>query len=178
NGAGYADVRGDDGDDLIDATGAGVNTARNTFLTGGIGNDTIIGSAGVDTISGGADNDTIRGNGGPDSLSGGVGADHFVFDAPSAASITDFAGGVDSLDFVVSAFSSGFTAGAAHFVSGAGPVTAFAFSSTEGWFFFDNSGTSNGTLYWDADGGSGANAQAIVTFQTGAVVSAADLHVV
>ncbi|MFM9941757.1 MAG: beta strand repeat-containing protein, partial [Hyphomicrobiaceae bacterium] len=75
NGAGYADVRGDDGDDLIDATGAGINTARNTFLAGGIGNDTIIGSAGVDFINGGDNNDIIAAGAGNDTINGDLGTD-------------------------------------------------------------------------------------------------------
>jgi Ca2+-binding RTX toxin-like protein len=44
-------------------------------VTGGAGNDTLIGGGGMDHLVGGAGNDTIRGNGGIDFLFGGLGGD-------------------------------------------------------------------------------------------------------
>lgn len=49
--------------------------APDLFITGGSGDDILIGSQGTDTVSGGLGNDTIYGHGGFDSLDGGMGAD-------------------------------------------------------------------------------------------------------
>ena len=46
-------------------------------LSGGEGQDSIIGSGGVDTLAGDAGNDTIDGLGGRDVVTGGAGADRF-----------------------------------------------------------------------------------------------------
>ncbi|HEX8910904.1 MAG TPA: calcium-binding protein [Humisphaera sp.] len=44
-------------------------------LTGGVGNDTLVGGAGADTLSGGLGNDRLIGNAGKDTLDGGDGND-------------------------------------------------------------------------------------------------------
>jgi RTX calcium-binding nonapeptide repeat (4 copies) len=44
-------------------------------ITGGLGNDTVLGGAAGEAISGGADNDRLAGNGGDDVLLGGLGLD-------------------------------------------------------------------------------------------------------
>ena len=77
-------------------------------VTGGSGNDTLIGNdatnilnggAGADTICGGNGNDTLIGGGGNDTLSGGLGDDTFVFGTgfghdriASVAGLVDFQG--------------------------------------------------------------------------------------
>jgi Ca2+-binding RTX toxin-like protein len=53
-------------------------------ITGGTGNDTITGMAGVDHLYGGAGNDTIVGGGGADILDGGTGTDTVLYSASSA----------------------------------------------------------------------------------------------
>jgi Ca2+-binding RTX toxin-like protein len=53
-------------------------------ITGGTGNDTITGMAGVDHLYGGAGNDTIVGGGGADILDGGTGTDTADYSASSA----------------------------------------------------------------------------------------------
>jgi Ca2+-binding RTX toxin-like protein len=53
-------------------------------ITGGAGNDTITGMAGVDHLYGGAGNDTIVGGGGADILDGGTGTDTVDYSASSA----------------------------------------------------------------------------------------------
>jgi Ca2+-binding RTX toxin-like protein len=74
-------VNGGAGNDFIDSTNFPQNSVN---VTGGAGNDLLIGSNGNDTMSGNAGNDTIRGNdgndiingnGGNDSLSGNAGDD-------------------------------------------------------------------------------------------------------
>src|SRR6266571_7488409 len=52
-------------------------------ITGGTGNDTITGMAGVDHLYGGAGNDTIVGGGGADILDGGTGTDTVDYSASS-----------------------------------------------------------------------------------------------
>ncbi|MCS5691384.1 hypothetical protein NZK33_05220 [Cyanobium sp. FGCU-6] len=70
-------IGGGSGDDTIDFTGAFTDSVVDTGfeLTGGAGNDRIIGSLDNDTIRGGADNDTITGGNGADDIFGGAGAD-------------------------------------------------------------------------------------------------------
>jgi len=53
-------------------------------ITGGTGNDTITGMAGVDHLYGGAGNDTLVGEVGADILDGGTGTDTAVYSASSA----------------------------------------------------------------------------------------------
>jgi Ca2+-binding RTX toxin-like protein len=100
-----------------------------TTITGGAGNDTLIGNNGSDVIRGGAGNDTIFGEIGQDTLTGGAGADVFGENHGSGFSdsavatpdtITDWnAGGTaDTLRFI--------SAGLADAVAGqaAGPAVA------------------------------------------------------
>ena len=90
------DLRGGDGDDLIDG-GAGEDQLRGAdgddqlfggkamdslfggmgddLLDGGDHEDDLIGGAGNDTLDGGADNDTLQGGFGDDTLQGGTGQD-------------------------------------------------------------------------------------------------------
>lgn len=63
-------VNGGDGSDKISA-----NTAVNTSLNGGTGNDTLIGSNLTDIFVGGDGNDSLVGNGGADKFFGGAGND-------------------------------------------------------------------------------------------------------
>ncbi|MFT5327612.1 MAG: Ca2+-binding RTX toxin-like protein [Planctomycetaceae bacterium] len=68
---GKVNVNGTDGNDLI--------TAANDFpaiqVSGGPGNDTLIGTMNDDTLAGSAGDDVVNGRGGNDVLSGGVGID-------------------------------------------------------------------------------------------------------
>ena len=60
-------------------------------ITGGTGNDTITGTAGVDYLYGGAGNDTIVGGAGADILDGGTGTDTVDYSASSAGVTVNFA---------------------------------------------------------------------------------------
>lgn len=100
------DASGLSGSAALDMTGGGLAGAGK--VTGGAGNDIIIGSANNDVLSGGAGNDTITGRAGIDILSGGAGANTFVFAAGDSAansvtgfdSITDWAAGTgNTIDF-------------------------------------------------------------------------------
>jgi Ca2+-binding RTX toxin-like protein len=62
-------------------------------ITGGTGNDTITGTAGVDHLNGGAGNDTIFGGAGADILDGGTGMDAVDYSASSAGITVNLAGG-------------------------------------------------------------------------------------
>jgi Ca2+-binding RTX toxin-like protein len=63
-------------------------------VTGGKGNDTLVGDSGANRLHGGAGNDVLRGLAGDDVLDGGLGADRFHFAA------LDLAGG-DGRDTIV-----------------------------------------------------------------------------
>ena len=85
---------------LFTGNGAGNNVTGTQFadiLNGGAGDDTLNGAGGADILTGGS---------GADVLTGGAGADIFVYNAPGEGgdSITDFAFGVDKLQFSANAF--------------------------------------------------------------------------
>ena len=88
------DVRGGDGDDFLNATGANIGTVRMS-LNGDNGNDTIIGSLGNDTINGGAGNDGANGGTGNDTINGGTGNDQL-----GGGLGNDLIGGGEGNDFV------------------------------------------------------------------------------
>jgi Ca2+-binding RTX toxin-like protein/carbon monoxide dehydrogenase subunit G len=78
-------------------------------ITGGTGNDTITGMAGVDHLYGGAGNDTIVGGGGADILDGGTGTDTVDYSASSGGVTVNLAnvgaqGGGDAAGDVLSNF--------------------------------------------------------------------------
>ncbi|TAD97120.1 MAG: calcium-binding protein, partial [Oscillatoriales cyanobacterium] len=75
-------------------------------VTGTAFADILNGGSGADIISGGSGADTLNGGIGADLLTGGSGADIFVYNGPldGGDTITDFAFGVDKLQFVSGAF--------------------------------------------------------------------------
>jgi Ca2+-binding RTX toxin-like protein len=107
------------GNDIIDASSLG-DTSPGDYITdlyGFNGNDVMYGSDGDDYLDGGSGNDKIYGNAGDDlisgmlgkdTLTGGAGFDGFFFDTKLGSSnvdtITDFAGGEDTLSLDVSIF--------------------------------------------------------------------------
>jgi hypothetical protein len=68
-------IFGNEGDDSIVATGAGVSDTA----FGGLGNDSIIGNPSAQILQGDENNDTIRGGRGIDTISGGTGNDVFAY---------------------------------------------------------------------------------------------------
>ena len=88
------------GNDFINGN-LGADTAD-----GGAGNDSVHGGQGNDTITGGAGNDFLYGDRDDDNITGGSGADVFVFNTNSGTdTITDFASGIDTLQFFSTVFS-------------------------------------------------------------------------
>jgi VCBS repeat-containing protein len=87
--------------DLYWARGSGVATGT---VTGGAGQDILVGASAADRLSGGEGNDWIAGGGGGDVLSGGNGSDTFAYRAFSDSStaardvIDDFVSGLDRID--------------------------------------------------------------------------------
>ena len=83
----------------------GNSTAVASTITGGSGNDSLLGGTKADVISGGAGNDTINGGAGVDNLSGGDGNDTFVvstatdFQGQATAETIDGGAGNDTLQF-------------------------------------------------------------------------------
>ncbi|MGQ0564129.1 MAG: calcium-binding protein [Gemmobacter sp.] len=79
------------------------NNAANTIL-GGNGNDSIAGASGSDVLSGGAGNDSLHGGTAGDTLTGGGGSDRFVYRLTSESAVvksdlvTDFTQRLDKVD--------------------------------------------------------------------------------
>ena len=63
-------------------------------------------------------------------------------------------------------------------VTEAANVTSASNPAGEGVFIFDNAGANAGTVYWDANGGSGADAVALVKLQGVTSLVPSDFHVV
>ncbi len=120
-GAGYDQLDGGAGEDLADYTdfagrievnlaaglaygfdagGAEIKVDQLTAIehvSGGAGNDTLIGDAGANWLYGEAGNDTLEGGGGADTLIGGAGADTFIFRTDYGVTvIQDYEAGTDT----------------------------------------------------------------------------------
>lgn len=152
-------LTGADGADLLYGLGG------DDLLSGGRNNDRLYGALGDDRLSGGAGNDKLYGGAGLDTLTGSTGRDWFVFDvAPTAENadvIRDFSHSqrdkivLSLADFDGFAATGGITAD--QFRAGAGVTTA---QDAEDRIIYN---TSNGALYYDADGAGG---EAAVQFAT------------
>ena len=145
------------------------------------------GNAGVNTIVGNSAANILNGGLGNDTLTGGGGNDYFVFDsAPSGNvdTITDFSkvtGNTDFLQFSKKVFAtttaSGGGAGTellvAEFSSGAGRTTAL--NATTHFIY----NTTDGALYYDADGQNGAAAvQVAIIGNKPANFANTDIHII
>ncbi len=187
------------GDTYSEAGGGGVDlvvsylashtlgaNVENLLLSGtattGIGNtlaNTITGNGGSNTINGGSGNDTLNGATGSDNISGGAGADFFVFNTAlnsttNVDTIADFSAADDTIRLENAIFTQ-FTATGAipanTLLSGPGAV---ALDSND--FLIYN--TTNGNLYYDADG-NGAGAQVAFAILAGTpVITAADFVII
>lgn len=126
--------------------------AGNDTLFGAVGNDSLLGENGNDFLSGGNGSDTLSGGTGRDTLSGGVGADRFLFNTSSGSAntdlITDFMHEVDKIVLDQTNFAAlqlG-TLTSAMFYTAAGAISGHDASDR----IILN--TTNGALYYDADG--------------------------
>lgn len=141
-------------------------------LTGDKSDNVLSGLGGSDTMSGGKGNDVLDGGFGSDWLTGGAGSDRFVFKTfgDGVDRITDFATRSDKLEIDAAAFGGGLVAGGSVDLAFAGSAGA-ASHGAGGYFIFDNTGADKGTLYWDANGGSGSDAVAIAVLTTGTLAA-------
>lgn len=165
---GFEAIVGSDHDDRLRGDGF-----ANEIL-GRSGADWIDGAAGQDRLFGGAEDDTLAGGLGADTLTGGTGADVFLFSASAngADAIADFSP-VDRIGIALSGFGSGLALGelvATAFVS----RTDNRAQDADDRFIFR---TTDGTLWFDADGKGGSAAVLIADLQEGAVLKAADIWV-
>jgi Ca2+-binding RTX toxin-like protein len=150
---------------MLNAAGTG-NALANRML-GNAGDNLLSGAQANDTLDGGAGADTLLGGLGADSLAGGADADMFRYDlaAHGLDAIADFSAADDQVMVDASGFGGGLSAGidlaatgrfVAHGTSAANSATGI------GQFVFN---TTNGQLWWDADGAGGAAAVRIATLQ-------------
>ena len=147
----------------------GTGNALSNTITGNTSNNTLDGGTGIDTLTGMAGNDILVGGFGNDILTGGTGADSFRFNAPNEGvdTIKDFTvAQSDIIQILATGFGGGLVAGtlsASMFISGAG-VSAPTNSSQR--FIYN---TTNGNLFFDADGNGSSFATTQIATLTGAV---------
>ncbi|MBK1986059.1 VCBS repeat-containing protein [Sphaerospermopsis aphanizomenoides BCCUSP55] len=160
--------------------------AGNNILNGGIGNDVLYGNSGNDNLSGGDGNDSLNGGAGADTLigglsndtlSGGVGNDIFRLNASNEGidKIQDFVVGEDKIEISATGFGGGLVAGALDntaFISGLGVTTA---SDSLQRFIYNSS---NGALFFDADGNGVGSRVQIATLASLPTLSASDIVVI
>jgi Ca2+-binding RTX toxin-like protein len=172
---------------VIELTGQGTDTvyasvdytltsnAENLVLTvvalNGTGNDL------NNIITGNAGNNILTGGRGNDTLFGGAGVDSFVLNQPSFGVdiIKDFVSGTDKIGISQSEFGGGLTAGnpllSSQIRLGAGVSSA---NNSAQRFLFN---TSNGNLYFDADGIGGVGAVQIAKLEGGTGLSTGDFQI-
>ena len=156
-----------------------IGTELNDTMNGGAGDDILLGNGGNDQLNGEEGNDIVDGGLGNDTLLGGSGADAFRFASTSGAANADQINGFISFDDQVVLDGSVY----------AGIGTTGDFGSADARFWSSSTGaahdaddrvvynTSNGQLWFDADGnGSGAR-QLIATLQGAPTLVAADITV-
>jgi probable HAF family extracellular repeat protein len=128
---------------------------------------------------GASTNDVLVANPQGSTLFGGAGNDTFVFNtAPQVqSSIADFIHGSDVLQISAAGFGHGLTTGATPTLATGAPANV-SNPGTNGAFIFDNTDPTGGTLYWDSNGGSGADATPVVKLQGVTSLLPSDFHVV
>ncbi|WP_377480955.1 MAG: cadherin-like domain-containing protein [Microcoleus anatoxicus] len=160
-------------------------------VTGTAFADILNGGSGADIISGGSGADTLNGGIGADLLTGGSGADIFVYNGPldGGDTITDFAFGVDKLQFVSGAFGNLTTtnfdavSGSVPDITGkelviftqgtyatveAAQAKALGSSTTPGFFVFTNAANET-VLVFDSNGTAPGGSTTVANFGTAAV---------
>jgi serralysin len=162
----------------------GTGSATLTSIENAVGgnfNDVLTGNAAANFFFGGNGNDTLSGAGGADRLQGGAGNDAFVFNAaPGSANsdvVVDFATGVDKLQMENSVMTAigatgSFAAGDVRFWAAAGATSGHDANDRIVY------NSSNGNLYYDADGSGSGAAQLIATLQGQPALGATDIAVI
>ena len=148
----------------------------NDTVYGGNGNDTLYGGNGDDIINGGSGDDALVGQAGNDVITLGAGIDSIRFDSLTGAdTIIDFVVGEDIIRLAKSAMAALGATGALtvdEFVSGAG-LTAGQ-DATDRVVY----NTTNGKLYYDADGSDAGAAVLLATFSNNPLLLLSDFTVV
>ncbi len=147
-------------------------------VVGGNFNDRLSGNGAGQTLTGQAGADTLWGAGGVDTLWGGAGADTFIFretGTGNADVVRDWASGSDKLLLDASVMSAlgatgNFVAGDARFKANS---TGTATDASDRVIY----NTSNGQVWYDADGNGAGARQLIATLQSGATLVATDIVV-
>jgi Ca2+-binding RTX toxin-like protein len=160
----------------IDGTG----NVLNNNLTGNSGNNILTGNGGNDYLYGLAGDDTLIGGLGNDNLIGGAGNDIFRFNNANANEgidrIQDFVVGNDKIEISASGFGNALTANApldpSAFRFGAGITTA---NDNLQRLIYN---TSNGALFFDADGNGGGNKIQIAILSGLPTLSSSDFFVI
>ena len=175
---GLTGITGTIGDDTL------VGTAGADVIDGGNGKDTISGLGGADNLIGGNGIDTLAGGEGADTLTGNNGNDDFYYGATSEGgdTVTDFASGTDGFVFLQSAFGGGSlsagTLDASNFsiiteaYDGTNGTSAAATGNTAG-FVYDST---NGVLSYDSNGNAAGGGFTIATLSSGSV-AASDIEI-
>jgi Ca2+-binding RTX toxin-like protein len=153
--------------DLSAAFGNNLAAAERHYITNGFSE----GRTDKATITGDGGNNTLVAKNGA-TMTGGGGADNFVFNTPLSqpATITDFVPGTDHLQISASGFGHGLVAGGAATLVTAATAAGASHGGTDGYFIFDNAGT----VWWDPNGGSGADATALAKLAGIAALHASD----
>jgi hypothetical protein len=86
--------------------------------------------------------------------------------------------GTDILQISASGFGHGLVAGNAALLVTAADIVSASHAGTSGYFIFDNSGANAGTVYWDAAGGSGADATPLMHLNNVVSLLPAAFHLV
>lgn len=168
-------IFGGEGNDVIDASAVGTT---DLILSGDLGNDTITGGDGDDTIIGGAGADLMTGTDGDNTFVFASLADTFTGALKDGDTdvITDFATGTDELDLLITGTNGGFFDDTNVF---ADYDAAFAAANTyfEGnthIYFFASNVTAGGNVLFIANGAGSTSASGAINLSA-SVIAAADI---
>ena len=144
-------------------------------IYGNSGANTLTGTSDADNIEGGGGADRLVGGLGADTTWGGAGADTFVFNfSTEGKDTTDFISGVDTIEVSAAGFGGGLLAGGEVTLVTAASAAAATTGGADGYFIYS---TGDKTIYWDANGGSGADAVELLGIPSAGVL-ASDFHLV
>lgn len=165
-------IRGGAFDDTLSGRGG------DDLLVGSGGDDLLTGDAGKDTLLGGEGNDRLVMTSGGDLLTGGGGQDSFALtdDGSNAdrAVITGFINGADLFEIDADDFGGGLTPGSLDPDAFLANTTGGA-EDAEDRFIYD---TTNGKLFYDADGSGAGESVLIARLVDAPAIGAADFIVV
>lgn len=157
----------------VHATGNGIAN----IITGNAGANRLSGLEGADTLSGGAGNDQLFGGAGNDRLYGGAGADKFFFDTALSSStnvdrIMDYNVADDTIILDQAVFAAFANLG---YVAADSFVLGNRAQDANDYILYDSS---NGRIYYDADGNGAGAAVLFATVTAGTALTASDFYVV